>query len=322
MLDVSTVVPLHVGMLPEVDERAMRLLCALALTLLVASPSSRAFAQVNPELRCGTGLHAGEAEGTVWFPEGDLFCPLLADPKAERSFLSLLRGEFSALAEDPESADIGAVGLADRFVLVRWAGPRPGDGIQVGVAGAIFAQFDLGTASIDLINADYLVGIPVTARRGGFSSRLAVLHQSSHLGDEYLLRSELERENLSFEALDLVVSQELGPVRLYGGGQYLFNREPELLEPLVAHGGAEVRVGALRGIRVVAAVDVKSSEQQEWEPAWSARAGVEIARWRHPDHPPRLFALLAEFYRGPSPYGQFFREDIHYAGVGLHFSLR
>ena len=63
-------------------------------------------------------------------------------------------------------------------------------------------------------------------------------------------------------------------------------------------------------------------EQQEWEAAWSGRAGVEIAHWRHEEHPPRLFALLGEFYRGPSPYGQFFREDISYAGIGLHFSLR
>lgn len=301
----------------------MRLLLPIILSALAAGagPVSRVSAQAPPPLRCGTGIHAGETTGTVWFPEGDLFCPLLADPKAERSFLSVLRGEFSSLAEDEESASIGAVGLADRFVLVRWGGPEPGDGVQVGVAGAIFAQFDLGTESLDLINADYLVGIPVTARRGGLSSRLTLLHQSSHLGDEYLLRSELDRENLSFEALDLIVSQEVGPARLYGGGQYLFNREPDTLEPLVAHAGAEVRVGAVEGLRLVGAVDVKSSEQQEWDPAWSVRAGVEIARWRHPEHPPRLFALLAEYYRGPSPYGQFFREDIRYFGVGLHFSL-
>lgn len=300
----------------------------LLLTLAIAALDSgsglvsHASAQAPPPVRCGAGIHAGEATGMVWFPEGDLFCPLLADPKAERSFLSLLRGEFPAVATSGETAGIGAVGLADRFAVIRLGGGQPGNGVQVSVTGAIFAQFDLETESIDLINADYLVGIPVTMRRGGFSSRLMLLHQSSHLGDEYLLRSELERENLAFEAVDLILSQELGPVRFYGGGQYLFNREPEVLEPLVAHAGVEARVGALRGARLVGAVDMKSSEQQEWEPAWSARAGVEIARWRHPEHPPRLFAVLAEFYRGPSPYGQFFREDIRYLGVGVHFSLQ
>jgi hypothetical protein len=26
-------------------------------------------------------------------------------------------------------------------------------------------------------------------------------------------------------------------------------------------------------------------------------------------------------YNGPSPYGQFFQDDISYAGFGIHFSL-
>lgn len=298
-----------------------QLILAVAL-LAPATGVCRLSAQTLPPPRCGTGIHAGEAAGQVWFPEGDLFCPLLADPKAERSFAGYLRGEFPGVAGEEETADIGAVGLGDRFALVRWGGARAGDGVQISLSGAIFAQFDLGTPSIDLINADYLVALPVTARVGGLSGRLALLHQSSHLGDEYLLRSELERENLSFEALDLIVSQELDSFRVYGGGQYLFNREPASLEPLVAHGGAEIRIGPVRGPRLVAALDVKSSEQQEWKPAWSARGGLEIARWRHPEHPPRLFAVLAEYYRGPSPYGQFFRENIRYLGVGLHFSLQ
>jgi hypothetical protein len=294
---------------------------ALATFTAAVGPFSRVSGQVPVPPRCGTGLHAGEARGLVWFPEGDLFCPLLADPKAERSFVSVLRGEFASLGREEETTDIGALGLGDRFVLVRWGGRHPGDGVQLAVAGAILAQFDLGTSSVDLINADYLVGIPLTVRGRGFSSRLTLLHQSSHLGDEYLLRSNLERDNISFEAVDLVLSQELGPLRLYGGGQYLFERDPETLEPLLAHAGAEVRVGARRGPRFVTAVDLKSSEQQEWEPAWSGRAGLEIAHWRGAENPPRLFAVLAELYSGPSPYGQFFREDIRYIGVGLHFSL-
>ncbi|NIQ57739.1 MAG: DUF1207 domain-containing protein, partial [Gemmatimonadetes bacterium] len=86
-------------------------------------------------------------------------------------------------------------------------------------------------------------------------------HQSSHLGDEFLLRTDLPRENLSFEALDLILSQEVGPVRGYVGGELLFNREPETLESTLAHGGVELRVGALRGARFIGAVDLKASEQ-------------------------------------------------------------
>jgi hypothetical protein len=110
--------------------------------------------------------------------------------------------------------------------------------VQLSLAGSVFAQFDLGASSFDLINADYILALPLTLRRSGFSARLRVYHQSSHLGDEFLLRSEFpERENLSFESAEALLSQDVGFLRLYAGGEYLFNRSPEALESTVAHGG-------------------------------------------------------------------------------------
>lgn len=300
----------------------MQRTCALAAVLMLAAAAPGAAQQAEPW--CFTGFHPGEDTGTVWLPEGDLFCALLADPKAEHSFLSYLRGDFPSL-QDGTDADrrirIGAVGLGDAFPLVRVAGGVPGNGLQVGVVGSIFAQFDLSTESFDLINADYLVGVPVTFRRDGFSWRLRLYHQSSHLGDEFMLRTELERENLSFEALEVLLSQELGPVRVYGGGERLFNRDPATLEAMLAHGGIEVRLGAPRGARFVAAVDAKAAQQHDWQPGLSARAGIEVAHWRDASHPPRLWGVLLELYDGPSPYGQFFQEQVRWVGVGLHLSL-
>jgi hypothetical protein len=132
--------------------------------------------------------------------------------------------------DDPsgKGTTIASVGLGDSFGLVRWNGPTQGEGAQFDVIGSIFAQFDLGAPSNDLINADYIIGLPLTFRRRGFTSRVKVYHQSSHLGDEYLLRDEdIERENLSFESLEFLVSQEMGPLRVYAGGEFLFRREPE-----------------------------------------------------------------------------------------------
>jgi Protein of unknown function (DUF1207) len=49
--------------------------------------------------------------------------------------------------------------------------------------------------------------------------------------------------------------------------------------------------------------------------------GLEVARYGSGDHPARLVTLMLEIYHGPSPYGQFFQDDISYLGVGLHFGL-
>jgi Protein of unknown function (DUF1207) len=295
---------------------------ALLAILSFAAPGA---AQDDVLPRCGTGVHENEADGTVFFPQDQIFCALLADPKEPRSFVSYLRGEFRTL-DDPEGAgtNIGSVGLGDNFGLVRWGGSRRGEGVQLDLIGSIFAQFDLGSPSNDLINADYIVGLPVTVRHRGFSARVTFYHQSSHLGDEYLLRDRdepIDRENLSFEAVGLVLSQEFGPLRIYGGGERLFRREPDTVAERLVHGGIEFRTRRAGPARFVAAVDMKSTEQQDWSPATSGRAGVEFARSGASGHPVRLVAFMIELYQGPSPYGQFFQDDISYVGFGLHVGL-
>jgi len=190
------------------------------------------------------------------------------------------------------------------------------------VMGSIFAQFDLGTESNDLINADYIVGVPLTFRRSGFSTRVRLYHQSSHLGDEYLLRGEaIERENLSFESVDFLLSQEMGPLRVYAGGERVFRREPDTVAAKLFHGGAELRTGRAGPFQMVGGVDLKTPEQHDWSSAISGRVGLEWLRSGPSDHPGRLVTLMLEMYEGPSPYGQFFQDDISYVGVGLHFGL-
>jgi len=280
-------------------------------------------AQTSTAPRCGAGVHDTEALGVVGFPQDQIFCPTIADPKEARSFVSLLRGTFRSL-DDPSGKDttIVSVGLGDSFGLVRWGGPEPNEGVQLDVVGSIFAQFDLGAPSNDLINADYLIGLPLTFRRSGFSTRIRLYHQSSHLGDEYLLRSDdIERQNLSFESVELLASQEMGPVRVYGGGERIFRREPGTLPSTVFHGGVELRSGRAGPSRFVAGVDLKTTTLYDWSPAVSGRVGLELARRGAGDHPPRLVTLMLELYEGPSPYGQFFQDDISYIGVGLHFGL-
>jgi len=282
-----------------------------------------ALAQTSNAPRCGTGVHESEAVGVVGFPQDQIFCPIIADPKDPRSFASLLRGTFPSIEKPSgEGTTIGSVGLGDSFGLVRWGGPRAGEGVQLDVVGAIFAQFDLDSESNDLINADYIVGLPLTIRRRGFSIRARVYHQSSHLGDEYLLRgSQIQRENLSFESLELLASQEIGPLRLYGGGERIFRRDPETVKPKLLHAGAELRSGRAGLLQLVSGVDLKTTEQHNWSQALSGRVGFELARPSPGGHPVRLVTIMLELYKGPSPYGQFFQEDISYVGVGIHFSL-
>jgi hypothetical protein len=294
---------------------------AFVIAVLLFAPSAEAQTVGAP--RCGAGVHEAEAEGMVLFPQDQIFCPVLADPKEPRSFVSVLRGTFRSL-DNPsgKGTSIGSVGLGDSFGLARWGGPSPGEGVQLDVVGSIFAQFDLGAVSKDLINADYIVGLPLTFRRSGFSTRVRLYHQSSHLGDEYLLRSEeIKRENLSFESVDFLLSQEIGPLRVYAGDERVFRREPATVAAKLFHGGVELRTGRAGPLQMVGGVDLKTTDRHDWSPAISGRVGLEWVRSGPGGHPGRLVTLMLEMYQGPSPYGQFFQDDISYVGVGLHFGL-
>jgi hypothetical protein len=267
-------------------------------------------------------LAGGRAQG---LPRGDVFAPLIADPKEPEFLLSYLW-----IRSDLRNTSVGAIGLGQAFGLMRWPSARPGDGLQVSLTGAVFAQFDLGTSSNDLLNADYLVGVPVTYHRGAFAARARLYHQSSHLGDEYLLDTQPQpvRVNLSFEAIELLLTGEAGPLRVYGGGEYIVRRAPADLKRGLLHGGAEFRqrgqlfrIGALGWARLVAALDVRCWQQQRWRPGWSGRGGLEFAPVGDDQGLGQRLSLLLHVYDGPSPYGQFYLTEVRSIGFGAHFRL-
>lgn len=305
------------------------LFCLSVLAALITLPG---LAQLPAEGLAEAG-ESGAEEGSpcpteaqarfVGLPREELFHPLLGDPKEPRTFATLLRS-----SSRDRSTDVGAIGFGERWGIVRRQGQREGDGWQVGLSGGVFAQFDMSTESTDLVNADYLIGFPLTWRRGGWSGRFNFYHQSSHLGDEFLLNTNTERINLSFEAVEVLVARDLGSWRLYGGGEYLVDPEPSDLAPGVLHAGAEYRhprrtvsIGRIGRARWVGAADLKSLEEHDWTVAWSLRAGLEFSPTEARPGTRRSWSLLVEAYEGPSPWGQFYHNDVSYLGLGFHLSL-
>ncbi|RJQ38551.1 MAG: DUF1207 domain-containing protein [Nitrospiraceae bacterium] len=251
----------------------------------------------------------GEGEA---FPTGNLFRPLLADPKQTQFFVSINRFKSSGLRYT-----MASVGFGETFGLYRVFGSRKGDGLQLSVEGAIFAQFNMDATSYDLINADYIIGIPATYRHGDNSLRFRIYHQSSHLGDEFLQSvNPPERVNLSYEAIELIYSREWRGWRVYGGGEYMIHKEPADLKPMSAHWGIEY-LGSKPLVwkgRLVGGVDMKSFEEHNWAIDTSVKAGLEFG---HPNPGQRRLRLMAEWYKGFDPRGQFYNNKVDYYGLGV-----
>lgn len=244
-------------------------------------------------------------------PETELFAPLIADPRQARFSMSYQRYKTA-----PQEFNAAAVALGEYFGFASgFLGQRGAS--QIGIQAAVFALFNLDAPSGDLINADYWVGFPLSYRRGPWSYLLRLYHQSSHLGDEFLLGNPgVNRVNLSYEDLEVLVSYEWEYWRLYGGGGYLLRSEPDLA-PAHLHAGIEyLRPRALWGLDFVAAADFRAGEELDWRRSRSYQAGLEFKT-----SGPRRVRLMLEHYRGHSPNGQFFRDRIRYTGIGLYFGF-
>lgn len=242
-----------------------------------------------------------------------LFAPLLADPKQPHFFAAWLWVK-SPIVTGP----LASVGLGEDVALAsgpdrRW---------EISVAAGVFSQFNMGTRSNDLVNTDFTIGFPLAYRAGWTSLRVKLYHQSSHLGDEFILNANPTRVNLSFEAMELLASYEFGDVRAYGGGEYIVRHEPSDLKPGLLHAGLEYRraAAALRRGRFVAAIDAKSSQERKWRVGWSARVGIEV-RAPMRGAAVRRFSVQLQGYTGPAPYGQFYQENVRSLGTGIHLAL-
>jgi hypothetical protein len=248
-----------------------------------------------------------------FLPDGQLFDPFHADPRWPH-----FSAAYQRYLDERFFTNVFAANFGETIALYRAPVPVGGQW-ELGLQGAVFAIFDIDSDSKDLINADYFVGLLSSYRRDNFSAFIRISHTSSHLGDEFLLRTPINRINLSLETVDLKLSYELLDfIRLYGGGGAHWRRQPADVDPWRVQYGIEVRSPRTfldSNIRPVAYADFQEAEENKWSTDVSLRAGVQFENVHVGG---RNLQLLAEYYNGFSPNGQFFSRRIELIGLGLH----
>lgn len=267
----------------------------------------------KPEAPVAAAALADKEKGIEVLPRGNLFDPLIADPRWAHFSAS-----YQYFNNDEEVEHAGSVSFGETFGLL--GGPAPFKGRwQLDFQAAVFGLFDLDSDSKDLINADYWVGLPVSYKSGNFAAMARVFHQSSHLGDEFLLRDRVDRVNLSYEAVDLKLSYNLGyGLRVYGGLGYLLSVEPADVDPFSTQVGVEYLAPFTLGsglIRPVAGVDVQNREESDFATDVSVRAGVQF---ESPEEVSQRVQLMLEYFNGRNPNGQFYDRNLEFYGFGLH----
>ena len=279
--------------------------CAEDTISEVASPDSSA-----------EGIHEGTAADSTEPGTRRLFEPLMADPRWPHFSIA-----YHYYTDDEELKNVGATSFGETLPLFNGKGPLNGEW-GMGIQAAVFAIFDLDAPSYDLINADYWVGIPFEYRVNALSGLIRIYHQSSHIGDEYLLRNRIDRVNLSYESVDVKLSYDLADwFRVYSGAGYLIRKEPKDLKPWSAQFGFEIRSPRTyleRALRPIAGVDIKTREELSWRTDISLKSGVEFYLKRGRSGYYKI-QFTAGYFNGYSPNGQFYERQIEYLSLGSHF---
>ncbi|MCR9095477.1 MAG: DUF1207 domain-containing protein [bacterium] len=251
----------------------------------------------------------------VLFPSDEFFDPLVADLRWPRFSAShqwrLGTDDFDRVAQ-VSFGESFAFFQSPEYDWGRW---------EFGLQAMVDAIFDMTAQSFDLGNEDYFVAFTF-AYEGEYGTALArISHTSSHLGDEFLIENGLERESVSYEVIDVLVSRDVKEwLRLYGGIGFYTNASPDY-DPFLSQWGFELTSPvsfASDLLTPIFATDLQIRQANDWVPEVAVLAGLRLAE--EPEAV-RNMEFFARYYHGRSPDGQFFTQDVDLVGVGLRLGF-
>ncbi len=274
-----------------------------------------------------------------WFPKGHLFAPILLDPTEAQVYGSAMpvfhtTGErkIGVTETDTRDKDLNqgtmvpfAFGFHKPFYRVTTA---PGQAHEWGLDVGSFTQFQVfndttrlakkpGQLVYKIINNDYKLSFWYNLRKGRNSYRVRLYHISSHLGDDYLVRYQLNYYTpnaVNYELLDFTISRDLpSGLRVYGNAGICLRKTSER-ERFNVELGAYYRQPGIKKQRLVGGIDIKAWQQTNFRPGIHAGIGYELGRST------QNLTVLLDLYYGYRPYGQYEYQTIHWAGIGLYFN--
>jgi hypothetical protein len=267
----------------------------------------------------------------IWFPQLTvLYPPMIADPRQVMYSVAYRAGDKVV------GKKAIAIALGDNFPVYRWLNVFPWCGdLQIGIEAGIWAPFNfedvphVGGTCCELINTDYLLGIPLDYAVDRWAFRLRIYHISSHLGDEFLVNHPWflwKRLNPSFEALEFLTScQVTRYIRLYGGAGVILHSDKSFpMKTGYFEYGAEARWWPTRFCyqrlygAFFFAVDVQNWQVRDWNFDWTVKGGYEISKLQGVGRKMRVFA---SYHDGYSYEGQFFLLKTRYGEFGFSWGF-
>ena len=256
-----------------------------------------------------------------WLPQGSFFPSRYLDPAAGQQSISILsyevEGETQQLIYVPIS-----VSMHQQFVRSVQSETRQW---ETGMEFTIYSQFsivDAGEAFMGgLQNADYRISsIFHYEHNPSTLYRVSLFHQSSHIGDDYIIRNFIVTPTLrtqNYEQLDLTLFKRFVGWNIYGVAGYNVSPNTVRERILLQLGGDWYHpLSNQPGLALLAGTDIKIYEHYEYVPNIRIGAGIEFARRTQTP-----VKLLFSYYQGQLPYSTLEYQKVRLVGLSLIFDF-
>jgi hypothetical protein len=229
----------------------------------------------------------------------------------------MMRGQILGVLESdtPEAGSpLYEFALGASYGLFRLHPARaPEHGVELALHAGLIVQFDPG-AAYDGIGWDGFYGLAARSRWSDeFAVKLAYQHQSSHLVDEYVLKTG--RKRIGYTREELVLGVMVDPskhVRVYTEVAHAFHLGAEELAPWRSESGVELRYRF-----AYAAVDFTFWEEGNFRPTATVQWGLVYER----PGIGRRYGIFGQYERGRSKFGEFYRDRTEALSAGWWLDL-
>jgi len=254
----------------------------------------------------------------VLFPAGDIFPAYIADPQRPTNAISALFYPAARIAQT--GSPRVALSAGGRFGILRIDPTTTGGrSWQISISAGLDALFD-SKHRLDALGWDGNYGLTVTtANQGPLSLKVSVLHQSSHLGDEYEERTGATRINYTREELAFGARWRLTPRwQAYGETAVAYRNRNVNQEPWRLQGGLEYEtVPKIWGNQFAwyAAGDCSGTQERDWRLDTALQGGIVARANGH------TYRLGVGWTDGRPPIGEFFNMTEHWFTLGFWIDL-
>ena len=237
------------------------------------------------------------------FPAGDVYPVYVADP--QRPSNAVVQSFYSRTRVPEASSPRTSLAAGGRFGILRIDSRAAAARLwQVSIEAGLDAIFD-AQFKADAVGWDGNYGLTVTTTTptSPFGFKIAVLHTSAHLGDEYQERTGATRINYTREELALGAAWRFRPRwRAYGELGLGYLRRSEGQDQWRWQAGVEYEARpAVFGNRMAwyGAADLSALQERDWRLDTSLQGGL-VTR-----SDGRAYRLFVQWYDGRVTLGQF-----------------